>query len=363
MSHRAPDTIADRSEVPVLRATQASAALVGLLWLALATPGGTAAQPPAGVDVRVSAEPQKATVGDLIRIDILVTAPKGFAVQVLDPGRRVAAFDVLEFFPVSAASSDKKGEPEPAAEGSESPRGSVFHRARIVVAIYKTGEFEFPPLSIILRDPNGKETTVASTPVKVQIQSVLAVGDEQLKDLRKQVDIPEDFRWRLWLGALAALLAILAAVYWLRRRSAAPAAPATGEPHAVDPLEAAEAELRELLGSRLLEKGFVKEFYVSLADVVKKMLEAGYGIQALEKTSAEILEELRQESSQHPRGRDLEEIAGLLTACDMVKFARYIPGEREHGASAESALKILEACRKMRSAPPAPLLATVPETS
>ena len=345
-----------------MQALPAIPALLGLLWPVVAPPPAHAAQAPPGVEVRVSADPRVATVGDLIRIDILVTAPQGYRVQVPDPGRRIASFDVLEFLPGPTVPLGK-GEPPAAAEGPAPSAGAALHRARLVAALYRTGEFEFPPLQIVLRDPAGKETTVASPPVRVQIRSVLAAGDQQLKDLRKQADIPEPLRWPMWLGALAGLVAILAAIYWLRRRTRVPVAPAAAAPQMMDPLEAAEAELRGLLGSRLLEKGHVKQFYVSLADVVKKMLEAGYGIQALEKTSLEILEELREEAVNHPRGRDLEEIASLMAGCDLVKFARYIPGEQENGAAVGSAFRILEACRKTRSTPPAPLLESVPETS
>jgi hypothetical protein len=347
---------------PVSWIMAVAAVLVGATWAISAPSLRAAVQAPAGVEVRVSADPQIATVGDLIHIDILVTAPEGFAVQVPDPGHRIASFDVLEFFP----GPDVPREKEEPADASEEPGhgvGTSVHRARIVAAIYRTGEFDFPALRITLRDPGGKETAVESTPVRVEIRSVLGADDQQLKDLRNQAEIPGPFRWKLWLGALAALLAVLAAVYWLRRRRRAPAATVRASPPAPDPLDAAEAELRELVGGKLLEKGLVKQFYVTLADVVKKMLEAGYGVQALEKTSLEILEALPREESNRLRDQDLEEIAGLMVSCDLVKFARYIPGEQENGTAVESAFRILQVCRHARSVPPAPLMESVPETS
>ena len=41
-------------------------------------------------------------------------------------------------------------------------------------------------------------------------------------------------------------------------------------------------------------EGLVKPFYVALSDIVKRILESGYGIQTLEKTTGEVMDNLRQ---------------------------------------------------------------------
>jgi hypothetical protein len=53
---------------------------------------------------------------------------------------------------------------------------------------------------------------------------------------------------------------------------------------------------------------------------------------------------LRQLSG--PAAADTDRIESFLLHCDMVKFAKYIPGKTEHEAAAEDALRILEISRR-----------------
>jgi len=181
---------------------------------------------------------------------------------------------------------------------------------------------------------------------------VLTDKDQDLKDLKKQAEIHEPVRWIFWL-ALALLLALLAALawWWWQRRRRAPELRLPAQPQ-MDPLSLVEAELRDLLARRLIENGFVKRFYVALSEIAKKILEAGYGIQTAEKTSSEILESLRNGGCVAPSG-NLRHIEELLLACDLVKFAKYVPSGPENEAAVKNTVQILEACRKQRETPPA----------
>lgn len=290
---------------------------------------------PAGVEIVVEARPQQATVGDPIRFEVRVSAPPGYRIEVSDPGRQIGDFDVIEFLPEV---------PEPRqGQAAEGARAGVTHRCAIIAAVYRTGEFEFPPLPVVLRDPGGAEIRTAGPPAKVRIESVLAENDRDLKDLKPQAEIAAPFPWLPYLVGAALLAALAALAYRLRRRRRAPPPAPPAAPQA-DPLELAEAELRALQERGLPEPAGVKPFYVTLADIAKKILEAGYGIQTAEKTTSEIVAGLRGSLP----GRELERIENLLLACDYVKFARYIPSAQEHGAALAGAWEILAECRKAR---------------
>jgi hypothetical protein len=296
------------------------------------------AQLPSGVSLQIEANPQRATVGDPLQIDISLTTPKGYEVQIPDPGRRIGDFDVLQFFPGPQVQDQHA---PPPADGS-------VYRARIVAAVYRTGEFEFPPLSIVLRDPARRETTVMSPAVKIRIESVLSEGAQDLKDLKKQVEIAEPVRWWPYFGLAAILLAALAVLYWFKRQQKHPLPVLPAAPQR-DPLELAEEELRALLGRGLLEKGLVKQFYVALTDVTKRVLEAGYKTQTLEKTTSEIVENLRQSVPGGSGASSLERIETFLISCDLVKFAKYIPSTSENDEAVKEAFEILGECRKARA--------------
>ena len=117
---------------------------------------------------------------------------------------------------------------------------------------------------------------------------------------------------------------------------------------ALDPFQSAEAELRDLIGRGLLEKNLVKQFYVSLSEIVKKILEAGYSIQTIEKTTAEILEELQPRIAEEGNLAELGKFKLLLSGSDLVKFARHIPSRADHELFIQSAFECLESCRSRK---------------
>ncbi len=330
-------------------------ALQALAYLALqACYGQTAPAPaavsiPPGVEIKVRAQPQKATIGDPIEISFEIALPSGYQAILPKLGSQLGDFAILRYFPGPAVPSEGTVLAPPAAASASAPNR---HLARVEVAIYKTGEFEFPSLPITLRAPGGKESEVSTQPVKIQIQSVLVDKNPQLKELKKQAEIQEPVRWLLWL-ALAFLLVIVAFLaWWLYRRRRRPAPLLPSRPQ-VDPLVLAEADLRDLGARGLLEKGLIKQFYVLLSDIVKRILEAGYAIHTIEKTSSEIMEELRQRPAADQAVADLELIESVLVECDLVKFAKFVPSRAESDSILEDSFRILESARKLRSVPAA----------
>jgi hypothetical protein len=327
----------------------ASARLCASFALFLAASGlssfGQPAQPgraalPAGVEIRVAANPAKATVGDPIQINIDVVHPGDVAVKVPSPGERLGDFTVLEFLP------------GPLPSPGDSPRQDkrLRHRARLLVALFRTGEFEFPPVPIILETVR-ERTQAATQPVKVSVASVITEKDPALKDLKKQAEIEDPFPWRtaIILGILFLLL-LAGLALWLRRRRRARPIPSAAPQPLLSPLELAEAELRDLLTRGLIEKGFIKSFYVELSEIVKRVLEAGFSISTSEKTTAEIMYAL-QGSPAGPAGSPrMERVETLLLECDLVKFAKYIPSRQETDAAVVAAFAVLQDCRQLKSA-------------
>jgi hypothetical protein len=309
------------------------------LWLLQAP------QLPPGVEIKIEAQPSKAFVGDPIRIDLELILPKSYQFRLPILENPTAEFTVLEPFADVTVSEGENKKEKPAADDR------IRHRKRATVALYKVGEFEFPPLQLSLRGPEGKETVTATPALKILIQSVLNEKEQNLKDLKKQAEIPDPVNWILWLAVLLVLLTVAAGVWWWLRRRQRPALPIPEQPR-IDPLVSAEADLRDLLARGWLEKGFVKQFYVALSDIVKKILESGYGIHTLEKTTVEVMENLRERRAGISTN-DLDSIESLLLHCDLVKFAKYVPSKTESDNAVRDAFQILDTCKKGRALPAA----------
>ena len=180
----------------------------------------------------------------------------------------------------------------------------------------------------------------SSPPVNIEIRSVLNDKNQNLIDLKKQAEIPEQWIWLAW-GTIVIGVLILGAVLWIglkrRHKRPVPLSPVQVQ----NLMDLAEADLRNLIARGLPESGYEKQYYVLLSEIVKRILEAGYGIHTAEQTTSEIMSSLHKKTGLESAKTEL--IESFLIRCDVVKFAKYKPSGIEHEAASKDALQILKA--------------------
>ena len=153
-----------------------------------------------------------------------------------------------------------------------------------------------------------------------------------LRDIKPPVEIPSGWEWLWWtLGILAlAALAFFAWRYWQKRRSALPLVPV------IPPHVRARQKLKEALA--LINQP--RPFCILVSDTVRLYLEERFEFRAPERTTEEFLYELQATNLLTPdQKRSLGE---FLQRCDLVKFARYEPGEPELQDLHDSALRLVD---------------------
>jgi hypothetical protein len=316
---------------------------IGICFLFTSVRFGAAVQPsiPAGVEIRIKAHPETAAIGDPIRIDLEIITPQVCQVEIPEPEQQTGDFFILEFFPGPViADTDKRETQVRSSERRDS--SSRPYQARIVAAVYKTGTFTFPGIPVYITDNDGKRTALQCPSVNVEIQSILSADNRDLRDLKKQADIPDPTRWLLWI-LIAVAVCLLGAAAWHFRRKYKKHLPLMPSIPDRDPFERAESDLRDLLARNLPGNGHTKKFYVLLSEIVKRILEPAYEIQTAERTTIEIMDSLYRHSGRKPGS--LEAVESFLLQCDIVKFAKYIPSEKENDSAAESAFRILSEAR------------------
>ncbi len=316
-----------------------------MVWLGWTLPAASSQTPPSptqaplppGTEIHIQATPQSATVGDPIRIDLDIAMPAGYQVHIERLGREAGDFAVLSFQPGQAVPGTAKAQmgSQTSPKQSEEP---IHYRAEILAAVYKIGKFTFPPIPIELKTPEGKTIATATPPVIIEIRTVLTGKDRELKNLKKQAEMPEPFRWGLWLG-IALACAAAAAAAWLLWRRHRKRPDALSPEQTRDLLDLAETDLRNLLARGLPDCGMEKQFYVLLSEIVKRILDPGYEIHTAERTTSEIMEFLRGKPAMAAGKAEL--IESFLLRCDIVKFAKYIPSKAEQEAAARDALQVL----------------------
>jgi hypothetical protein len=141
------------------------------------------------------------------------------------------------------------------------------------------------------------------------------------------------------LGGIIVLGAIGVLIWYLRRRKKNK--PLFGPPKPEIPAHIiAFRELRELADEKLWQKSEFKQYYTRLTGVIRHYMERRYGIQAMEMTSHEILEEWKL-SGENTGDLD-EKLNGLLNLADLVKFAKQKPVASENEENMERAYDFVE---------------------
>jgi hypothetical protein len=319
--------------------------LIALFWIMglISMPADAPGQTPPGVEISVKAAPEIATIGDPIRIDLMVAMPANCRIDVPKPEPQIGDFAILDFFP--GPEIPDSGKPGKSTTASPAQGASRHHQARIVAAAYNTGNLTFPSIRLKLHTADGKEIEFSSPPVNVEIRSVLNDKNQNLIDLKQQAKIPEQWPWLIW-GIIAAAVwcLILGIALWIalkrRRKHPVPLAPAQAQ----NLMDILEADLRNLLARGLPESGHEKQFYILLSEIIKKILEAGYAVPTVEQTTSEIMSSLHKQTKLAPEQSEL--IESFLLRCDVVKFAKYLPSRIEHEAASKDALQILMEARK-----------------
>ena len=158
------------------------------------------------------------------------------------------------------------------------------------------------------------------------------VNATDIRDIAPPVEIPDPFAW-VWWGLAGVVLVATALLLWLwlRKRAAQPPAVPVVPAHV-----RAKQKLQDALGLISQPKPFV----IAVSDAARWYLEERFNFRAPERTTEEFLNDLQRTDR---LTRDQKDSLGeFLTNCDLVKFAKYEPGEPELRGLHSSAVRLVE---------------------
>lgn len=211
-------------------------------------------------------------------------------------------------------------------------------RQRIAITSFDTGHWAIPPFRFQLGT-----TTVETKPLLVEVRAMPVDTTGTLRPIHGIIDPPVSAAWLLrhygpWVAGVAVLagLLVLLITYLRRRKPAVVQAPvAVEEPLHVRTL----AALRAVEGEHLWQVGRHKEYHARITDLLRAYIEGRYQVPALERTTAELMQELSTSAMPLEQQRALH---GMLSLADMVKFAKLNPAPTEHEAMLRNAIRLVE---------------------
>jgi hypothetical protein len=165
-----------------------------------------------------------------------------------------------------------------------------------------------------------------------------------IRGLKAPIEIPNPWLWMAWLAA-ALVAAVLCWWAWKRWHRAK-------EVKAPEIIVPPHDRAREKLRAALALIAEPRPFCIAVSDTIRVYLEERFRLHAPERTTEEFLDELQKSAT---LSFDQKQTLGeFLQRCDLVKFARYEPGEPELRELYEAAVRLVAETEPFQSTPGTP---------
>lgn len=170
-----------------------------------------------------------------------------------------------------------------------------------------------------------------------------APAANDIRDIKPPIEISSGLAWLWWLLAALALVVVAVILWrWWRKRR---------EQIVFVPPVPAHVRAKQKLNEALALIAQPKPFVVAVSDTARTYLEERFTFRAPERTTEEFLRELS--STDLLVKEQKESLSQFLQSCDLVKFAKYEPGETELRRLHGSAVKLVEETEPQINSPDA----------
>ncbi len=265
-------------------------------------------------------------IGDPIRYTLKVTAPEGVEVEFPEfPDGKVNDFELAE-----------TGE----SEGEEA--GEEWRERFYTLLGFKTGTLPLPAPEVSLRYPDGREEKLEGEALEIVVESLLEEGadvaQQDIREIKPPLLLPVNYLPLILLAA--GLLIVLLLLYLVFKRYFRRKERVIPPPPPRPPAEIAYEELARIRNDNLPAQGKIKEYFTRVSDVARRYLENRFNLRAPERTTEEFLAEMATTNLLSLPQQEL--VGDFLEKCDLVKFAKYGPGQEEIEGVYNSAVRLID---------------------
>jgi hypothetical protein len=276
--------------------------------------------------VQAQVDPTTAKLGDLIALSIRVTHRQALAVESPAFTKNLGSFEV---YASTRLPTEVNGD-------------KAVERFQAALQNFTTGQQVLPGLEVPYRDPMGQVRSVKTPELTVTITEV-PPGPKDKGDIRGIKGVIGPTAWSPWWWLVGVFLLSAGCYLLWRKRRRALIGPPPPPPVPADVL--ALEKLEKLAQTDWLATGKMKEYYIAISEILREYLEKGFQAPALERTTSELMRDLRTKSEiATERQAELRE---LLDTCDLVKFAKFRPDAEEAKAAHAAAVRFVEQTKNL----------------
>ncbi len=288
-----------------------------------------------GISIESKVDRSSIHIGDVIRYSVIITHDPGVQLQTPSLAVNLGMFEIRDY---------KVQEPR-------KENGKIIEQTDYLVSTFDTGEFEIPSLQIGYS--TGTDTTrkfLKTEPIKIVVQSLNPDQAGDIRDIKMPLVPPREYKNLILLitGVVLALAIAIVGFYYLKRRKEGKSFLPKRQKPPRPAHELALEALEKLVAGDLLSAGKVKEYYIELSEIIRQYVEGRYFLDALEMTTTQLLDKMKQEQINADAIQMMRE---FLDACDLVKFAKYIPTDEETQIVTRLAFDFVQQTKLVISAP------------
>lgn len=225
-------------------------------------------------------------------------------------------------------------------------KGGLFDiEGSIVVAPFEEGHYSLPQLAVMRVSAAGAVDTLLFDAMEMEVKTMpVDTATFVLHDIKGQMRYPltfkEIFPWiaGVWLVIVLGILTV--ALILSRKRNAADVAHCDDPAHIV-----ALRRLDKFRSNAYWAPEKQKAFYSGITDALKDYIEARFGIDAPEMTTAELFDALKTDKDITPEM--FTELRELFERADFVKFAKHAATDEENASALPTAVRFVTSTYKV----------------
>lgn len=210
-------------------------------------------------------------------------------------------------------------------------------RAALKMTAFDEGEYRLPAIAIARLDKEGVVDTLVFEPSVLSVKTMpVDTATFRLHDIKGQIRYPVTFREILpyLCGALLLAGIIVLVVFLVRKYRRKKVERELQDPAHIVALR----KLENYRGDRLWAPEKQKQFYSGVTDTLREYVVRRYGISAMEMTTKEIFDGLRD--TDVPKEL-YDELKALFERADFVKFAKYVADNTENASAVPLAVRFV----------------------
>ena len=267
---------------------------------------------PQNVEVEGIVNSTDVQVGKPFTFDLSLKVPYGWFVEWND-----FAIDTLS----EQIDIIKRGNVERTADADS----NVIVKQQLTLMTFDTGQVRLPAVGLTYARSFDDPMRMKAFTEPIDLYATTMVVDTLqpykpiVAPIAAPISMKEVFPW-----LLVVLLAVLVGLgFWLffkRRKKRVDQDGNIVRGPVIPPYDKAVDDLKRLREEKLWQSGKVKEYFSSLTDIAREYIEGQFGVNAVEMTTDDILEEIRP--LRFPK-ETYDKLKDTMEVADLVKFAKY----------------------------------------